>query len=169
MLHFEGKIGKGGAIITGFKVAKGSIIGFVDADESVEPEDVAKMCDMISNFDGVIASRRLRESKILVEQPLPRRIMSIGFNIVVKVLFGLNIKDTQCGAKVFKKEALISILDKLNTKGFEFDVELLWRLKKRHYKVLEFPITWKHSKGSRLGLWEAPGMFFSLLKVRLWN
>ena len=169
LLNFEKRLGKGGGVIEGFKAAKRDWIGFVDADESVEPDEVKKMFDLLSDYDGVIASRKLKESKILVKQPLKRQIASKAFNILIRIIFGLNFKDTQCGAKVFRKEAIKNVLAELNTKGFEFDVELLWRLKNKGYKVMEFPITWKHSDISCFSLSEAPKMFFSLLKVRLWK
>jgi glycosyltransferase involved in cell wall biosynthesis len=167
LLHFERKLGKGGAISEGFKAAKGEQVGFVDADESVEADDVKKMFDLLSDYDGVIASRKLNESKILVRPPLKRIIASSTFNILIRVIFGLDFKDTQCGAKVFRKEAVNDILSELTTEGFEFDVELLWRLKNKGYNVVEFPITWKHSEGSSFSLSNAPKMFFSLLKVRI--
>jgi len=168
-LCFEEKTGKGGAIIEGFRVAEGDAVGFVDADESVEPSDVDRMLEVLSDADGVIASRRLKESRILVKQPLKRRIASQLFNIIVRVMFGLNFRDTQCGAKVFRREAIRSVLDSLTAKGFEFDVELLWQLKKRGYRVIEFPVTWKHSEGSTFSMASAPRMFLSLLRVRLWS
>ena len=169
LLNLKEKRGKGGAIIEGFKAGGGDKIGFIDADESVEPEDIKRMSSALSNVDGVIASRKLKDSRILAKQPLKRRIASKIFNALVRAIFGLGFKDTQCGAKIFKKEALNSVLDELTTKGFEFDVELLWRLKNKGYKIIEFPITWKHSEGTTFSLWSAPGMFFSLLKVRLWK
>jgi glycosyltransferase involved in cell wall biosynthesis len=169
LLPFEKKLGKGGAIIEGFKAAKGERVGFVDADESVEPDDVKKMFDLLSDYNGVIASRKLNESKILVRPPLKRRIASKTFNSLIRIIFSLDFKDTQCGAKVFRKEAVNDILSELTTEGFEFDVELLWRLKNKGYNVVEFPITWKHSEGSSFSLSNAPKMFFSLLKVRIWK
>jgi len=169
LLEFSNRLGKGQAIKEGLKKAIADKVGFVDADESVEASDVKKMFDALSYADGVIASRRLKESKILIKQPLKRRISSGIFNIFVRILFGLNFKDTQCGAKVFRRNAIEECLFELNTKGFEFDVELLWRLKKRGLNIIEFPITWKHSEGSSFGLSNAPKMFFSLLKVRIWN
>jgi len=168
-LAFEEKMGKGGAIVEGFRVARGDVVGFVDADESVEPGDVERMLDALANADGIIASRRLRDSRILVKQPLKRRLASRLFNLIVRVMFGLSYRDTQCGAKVFRKDAVHSVQDELTTKGFEFDVELLWKLKKRGYNVVEFPVTWKHSEGSTFRLSNAPRMFLSLLKVRLWS
>lgn len=169
LLNFKERLGKGGAIIEGFKAAKGDKIGFVDADGSVEPDDVKGMFDCLSDAEGVIASRRLKDSKILVKQPVKRWFASRVFNILVRLIFGLKFKDTQCGAKVFRKEAIKDVFSELKTKGFEFDVELLWRLKQKGYNVIEFPITWKHSEGSSFSLSSAPNMFFSLLKVRLWK
>jgi glycosyltransferase involved in cell wall biosynthesis len=169
VLDFKEKRGKGGAIIEGFKAGGGDKIGFIDADESVEPADIKRMSGALSKADGVIASRKLKSSRILVQQPWKRRVASKVFNALVRAIFGLNFKDTQCGAKIFKKKALNSVLGKLKTRGFEFDVELLWKLQNKGYKIIEFPITWKHSEGTTFSLWSAPGMFFSLLKVRLWK
>jgi glycosyltransferase involved in cell wall biosynthesis len=153
----------------GMKNARYDKVGFVDADESIEPDDVKRMFDALSLADVVIASRRLKNSRILVKQPLKRRISSIAFNIFARVVFGLGFSDTQCGAKVFRKEVVREVFNDLKTKGFEFDVELLWRLKKKGYNIIEFPIIWKHSDGSSFSLSNAPMMLFSLLKVRLWS
>lgn len=96
-----------------------------------------------------------------------RRISSKAFNILVNIIFNLGFEDTQCGAKFFRKEAISDVLNDLKTKEFEFDVELLWKLKKKGYNVVEYPITWKHSEGSSFSLFNGPKMIFSLLKVRL--
>ena len=133
------------------------------------PDDLSRMFDALSYADGVIASRRLKDSRILVKQPWKRRIGSKAFNMLVRMMFSLDFRDTQCGAKVFKKEAIMNIMDSLTTKGFEFDVELLWKLKREGYKVIEFPVTWKHSEGSTFRVSNAPKMILSLLKVRLRN
>ena len=168
-LCFEEKLGKGGAIIEGFKAAEGEKIGFVDSDESVGSDDLGRMFDALPNADGVIASRRLRESRIPVKQPWQRRAGSKVFNLFVRIIFSMDFRDTQCGAKVFTREAIKNVLDSLTTTGFEFDVELLWKLKNGGYKVIEFPITWKHSEGSTFNLSNAPKMILSLLKVRIWR
>jgi dolichol-phosphate mannosyltransferase len=167
ILNFPQKLGKGGAIIEGFKVAQGERIGFADADDSVEPSDIKKLFDALDNSDGVIASRRLSASKITSQQPIIRRFSSRVFNIIVRALFDLTFKDTQCGVKVFRKEAIKDILDSLSTNGFEFDVELLWKLKNKGYRIVELPVVWKHAEGSTFRLTNAPVMLLSLLKIRL--
>jgi glycosyltransferase involved in cell wall biosynthesis len=166
LLKSNCRLGKGGALIQGFREAKGDVICFVDADESVNTRDLMSMFHELHDFDGIIASRRLRGSKILIKQPINRRLASKAFNIFVRLFFGLPFKDTQCGAKIFKKEAILDILDDLKTTGFEIDVEILWRLKNKGYNVVEYPITWQHSEGSKFKLSQSKWMLISLIKVR---
>ena len=166
LLTFHKRLGKGGAIIEGFKAARGDKIGFADADESVSPKDLKSMFETLGEVDGVIASRRLATSKIMIKQPFKRRLASKGFNMLVRTLFGLPFKDTQCGAKVFMRRAICDIIDDLETRGFEIDVEILWRLKNKGYRVVEYPITWSHSEGSKFKLSQSWSMFSSLIKIR---
>ena len=167
LLEFHRRLGKGGAIVKGLKAAKGDMVGFVDADESVNPEDIRGMFKALNDVDAVIASRRLKESKILKQQPIVRRTASKIFNIAIRAVFDLPFRDTQCGAKVFKGQAIRDILGDLETDGFEIDVEILWRLKKKGYKVIEYPIKWRHSEDSKFKLSHSIDMMHSLLRVRL--
>lgn len=169
LLSFDGRLGKGGALIQGFKVAKGAEICFIDADKSVSTDDLKGMFHALHDVDGVIASRRLKGSKVLIKQPIKRRFASKAFNIFVRILFNLPFKDTQCGAKVFKRDAILDILSDLKTSGFEIDVEILWRFKNNGYRVVEYPITWKHSEGSKFKLSHSFAMFLSLIKIRFHN
>jgi hypothetical protein len=82
------------------------------------------------------------------------------------MLFSLPYEDTQCGAKVFKQEAVLNILNDLKTTGFETDVEILWRLKKKGYTIREYPISWKHSEGTKFKLSDSKGMLISLIRTR---
>ncbi|VVB63577.1 Glycosyltransferase AglD [uncultured archaeon] len=166
LLTFHKRLGKGGAIIEGFRAARGDKIGFVDADESVSPKDLKSMFETLGEVDGVIASRKLATSKIIVNQSLRRRLASKGFNMLVRTVFGLPFKDTQCGAKVFIRKAICDIIGELETSGFEIDVEILWRLKNKGYRVVESPITWSHSEGSKFKLCHSFAMFSSLIKLR---
>lgn len=166
LLSFDKRLGKGGALVEGFKKARGDVVGFVDADESITPNDFKAMLLALHNVDGVIASRRLKDSHILMEQPLNRRAASKAFNILVRFLFGLEFSDTQCGAKVFKGQPIRDVLNELETCGFEIDVEILWRLKEKGYKIIEHPITWKHCEGSKFKLSQSKDMLISLLRIR---
>jgi glycosyltransferase involved in cell wall biosynthesis len=168
LLEYQERLGKGGAIIEGFTKAKGDLVGFVDADESTKPEEFQSLVKKViqRRIDGAIASRWVEGSKILKKQPLKRRVASRTFNLIVRLLFGLPYKDTQCGAKVFRGSALRQVIPELRLKGFEFDVELLWRLKEEGFSIEEIPIIWEHDKGSTFNLLNAPSMLLNLLRVR---
>jgi len=167
VLEFRKKQGKGGALIQGFKDARGSAIGFVDSDESVEPEEFQKLMNMLDSEDCVIASRYIDGSVISVPQPLGRRISSRVFNLLVNILFCLGLKDTQCGAKVCRQDAIKKVLPFLKSKGFEFDVELLWRLRQNGFSIKEVPVVWKHESGSSFSFRNTPSMLLNLLRLRL--
>ncbi len=166
VMEYKKRLGKGGAILEGFRKARGDIIAFVDADVSVNPRDLEKIIDELKNADCAIGSRRMPDSKIMIKQPLKRAISSKAFNLLVNLLFNLNIRDTQCGAKAFKREVITSVMQSMRLNGFEFDVELLWRIKSRSYYIKEIPIAWQHSEYSRFSLKHAPSMFMNLLKIR---
>jgi glycosyltransferase involved in cell wall biosynthesis len=165
---YEGSIGKGGAVIEGFKLARGDNVSFVDADGATGPAELLKLVQALGEHQVAIGSRWMPGSLVLVKQGLARRIASRGFNMLVRLLFGLHFRDTQCGAKAFAKRALDAVLDELETAKFAFDVELLYKLKKRGYSIKEVPIVWENRPQSTLNLqWVIPEMFFAMLKVRL--
>lgn len=162
--------GKGGAIIEGFKIAKHKLIGFVDADNSTSPQEFLKLINQLEDFDGCVASRALPESVMPNPQPFIRRIMGKCYSRIVEFLFGLGIKDTQCGAKVFKRVAIKAVLPELGKiKGFSFDVELLWRLKQHRFIVKEVPIQWSNCSDSKVGVFAPFKMFWELIKMRCWR
>lgn len=168
--EIEERIGKGGALMEGFKMACGDVIAFVDADESTSPEELHKLIKELGENVGAIASRWLPGSNILVKQALTRRIASRGFNLLVRLLFGLSFTDTQCGAKAFKRHAVEELLPRLRMTNFAFDVELLHGLNKSGYKVKEIPITWEEKQGSTLNLKKAiPAMFLAVVMLRILN
>ena len=148
ILEFKKKLGKGGGILKGFEKANGEIIGFVDADGSVHPDDIVKLIKVLekTKADGVIASRRMKES-VVINQPFLRKVLSKCFNILVRILFFFPYKDTQCGAKFFRKNVIKEILPLMNTHGFAFDVELLYLIKKKGFKVVEVGVTWEDKHG----------------------
>lgn len=168
LLEFRHRLGKGGALVKGFKAARGSYIGFVDADNAVTPGEFQKLVKALqaSKADGVIGSRRVKSAKILGKQPLIRQKASEMFNLLVRGLCELDFKDTQCGAKVFKKEALMDVLPELKSGGFEFDVELLWRLKEKNYVVHEAPVKWRHKGKPKFKLTQAVRMLKGILEFR---
>ncbi len=163
-------IGKGGAVIEGFKLAENDVIGFVDADNSTDPEAFNDLVLELEkkHADCVIASRYIKGAMVKPKQSPQRIIGSRGFNFLVRILFNINVNDTQCGAKVFKKKSLKEILPYLGLTRWAFDVDLLYQLKRKKRKILEIPTKWHDEKGSnfRLGK-QIPEMFLAIARLRL--
>ena len=167
-LDFKEAIGKGAAIVEGFKKARGDLVGFIDADMATLPNAFYDLINNINNYDGIIASRWMKDSIINAKQPLLKRIGSRGFNFLVRLLFNLNFRDTQCGAKLFKKYAIKDILNDLKLTSWAFDINLLYSLKRKKYKIKETPTEWNAVKASHFNLFRAiPEMFLGLIRLRL--
>lgn len=161
-------IGKGGAIIEGFRLARGDVIGFVDADGATSSDAFNDLIYGIKDFDGVIASRWIKGAKILYKQPLLKRIGSRGFNFLVRILFGLKFKDTQCGAKLFRSKLVKDIVEELSITKWAFDINLLYSAKIKGYKIIEIPTKWNAIPASHFNLFRAiPEMFLGLVRLRL--
>jgi glycosyltransferase involved in cell wall biosynthesis len=172
-LTFSDRKGKGGGIIAGFNAASTPFIGFIDADQSVSLKTIKKLFEGLEHalerdphIGAFIGSRYVKDANIKKSQPVFRRIMSRCFNVATRVLFGLSYHDTQCGAKVCTKEAFDSIRQELTSTGFEFDVELIWRLERAGYRVHEIGIEWADREDSRLSLSTPLNMFWGLIKLR---
>lgn len=167
LLDIPRKIGKGGAVKAGFKLAQKSLIGFTDADNATPPREFFKVYSAASQADIAIGSRAVVGS-VVIGQPVFRRFLGAGFRFLVNSLFGLNVRDTQCGAKVFSASAA-KVVPTVQSHFFEFDVEVLWRAKQKGFSILEVPITWTDSPQSTVGFDAVPKMFIGLLRMRLRN
>ena len=110
----------------------------------------------------------MRGSKINIKQPLLKRIGSRGFNILVRLLFNLKFKDTQCGAKLFKKYLIKDILKYLKLTRWAFDINLLYSAKRKGYNIIETSTEWNAVKASHFNLVKAiPEMFLGIVRLRL--
>ncbi len=167
LLDIVTNVGKGGAIIEGFNIAKGELLGFVDADNSTKPEAFNDLILNIKNNDGIIASRWMKKSKVSPKQSLKRRIASRTFNILIRLLFKIKLSDTQCGAKLFKKEAIKNVIYKLGITRWAFDIDLLYLLKRNNFKIIEIPTVWSDAPGSNLNVRKASfEMFLAIIRLR---
>ena len=162
------QIGKGGAIMLGFSLAKGTLIGFVDADGSTPPAAFQDLVYRIGQADAIIASRWLKNSQVSPCQPWSRRVASRLFNGIVRLFFGLKFSDTQCGAKLIKRNTVQQILPQLGITRWAFDVDLLFQLRRAGYKTIEIPTVWHDVSGSRLKIIGASlEMSAALMRLRL--
>jgi len=154
-------------VIAGLSSAQAPLVGYVDADGSTSIDEMRRLFSHLSTSEVVIGSRWVPGSQLAVRQGLMRRMESRSFNLLIRLLFGLSFNDTQCGAKVFKKSAVDAVLPHLKARGFEFDVELIWKMARAGYRIEEVPIAWQNKGDSRVKKGDMIRMLAGLLKVRL--
>lgn len=161
-------IGKGGAVMLGFSRAQGALVGFVDADGSTPPEAFQDLVSHIGGAGAIIASRWLPGAQVSPRQPFSRRISSRLFNMMVRLVLGMKLSDTQCGAKLLKHEAVQQILPNLGITQWAFDVDLLFQLRRAGFQIVEIPTVWHDVSGSRVRIARASSeMFVALVRLRL--
>ena len=166
-LRFPSRLGKGGGVLAGLRAARAPLVGYVDADGSTGIGEMVRLFGHLGPADAAIGSRWIPGSAPVIRQGWSRRLESRGFNLLIRTLFGLTFHDTQCGAKVFKKAAVDAVLPHLLSRGFEFDVELIWRLVRAGNRIEEVPIAWQNKGDSRVRKGDMLRMFFGLLRIRL--
>ena len=161
--------GKGFAIIEGFKEALKKdfeLIGFVDADMATPPEAFYDLVKNIGNYGGIIASRGIKGAK--ANFTFKRKVMHKGFNFIVRSLFFMPYRDTQCGAKLFKRKVIEKINSELTITHLAFDVNLLFLCKKNNFKIKEFPTIWEDKEEQVINLKKEPiKMFAGVVRLRM--
>jgi dolichol-phosphate mannosyltransferase len=165
-LKYTRRLGKGGGVREGLKAASAPLIGFMDADCSTSVGDMMSLFALIGEDDGVIGSRWIEGAELIERQGFLRRVQSRGFNHLIRLLFRLPYRDTQCGAKVFSKTAVDTVLPFMKSSGFEFDVELLWRLRTAGFIIREVPVRWQNNKDTRVKSADMMHMVAGLIRVR---
>lgn len=144
------KVGKGGAVLQGFRRARGRKVAFADADGATNPRSLLELFDGLEESDVVIGSRRLPESVIEKWQPALRRLLGTGFATGSHFLFGLPFRDTQCGAKAFRRGAAQSLARSVSETRWTFDLDLLLAARKLGLKIYEHPVVWADREGTSL-------------------
>jgi glycosyltransferase involved in cell wall biosynthesis len=170
LLRNPGNRGKGYAVRNGMLAARGEWILFSDADLSAPIEELAKLMDAATAKSARIAigSRALDRSLIGVHQSRWREVSGIVFNLVMRVLTGLPFADTQCGFKLYHREAARIVFSRQRLDGFGFDVENLYIARVQGVPAVEVPVRWNNVEGTKVGFLDGARSFGDLLLVR-WN
>jgi len=160
-------VGKGGAVIKGFELARGELIGFTDADNSTTPENFFKLYNNLNGFDGIIASRKMKGARMFPPREFSKEFSSALYTLFVRIFFNLKYKDTQCGAKLFRRNVAKALSKRISERGWEFDVNILYLCKKNNFKIREYPIFWSDCEGSKLNHFDGIKSILKLIKYRL--
>lgn len=150
-VSYEINKGKGGAVREGVCACKGDLIGFLDADLDLSPEHFRSFLkkQKESGCDIVIGSKMHQESKL--EYPPARKLFSFGYYCLMKVLFGMKVKDTQTGVKLFKADIIKEVVALQRVKGYAFDVEQLALAFRMGATIVEMPITLEYQREESFG------------------
>ncbi|TMD30498.1 MAG: glycosyltransferase [Chloroflexi bacterium] len=177
VFHYPMNIGKGFALSLGVAQCVGELVTFIDADMELDPANIAVFIDLMesSNCDAVIGSKRHPDSK--VSYPRFRRFQSWAYQILIRLLFNLNVRDTQTGLKLFRRQVLLESLPLLAIKKFAFDLELLVVARQLGYRnVCEAPISldFQFESTVNLGsagrvLWDTAAIFYRLRILRYYE
>ncbi|MFD3163640.1 dolichyl-phosphate beta-glucosyltransferase [Herpetosiphon sp. NSE202] len=172
--------GKGYTVRTGMTQASGEYVLFSDADLAVPMNEWPKLeAKLQQQYDIVIASREGAGAS-RIDEPFMRHLMGRVFNLIVRVLGIGKFQDTQCGFKVFSREASHDVFGRMRLyddtteapKGAAvtaFDVEVLYLALRRGYKIAEVPVTWRYGEETKVdNIRDSWRNLRDVIKVR-WN
>src|SRR6266571_895392 len=174
VFHYPMNVGKGFALSCGVDQSVGALVTFIDADMELDPANIGGFIDLMqsSGCDAVIGSKRHPQSK--VSYPKFRRLQSVAYQLLVRLLFNLNVRDTQTGLKLFRRHVLQEALPLLAIKRFAFDLELLVVARQLGYRnICEAPISLDYQFESTVNLasasrvlWDTAAIFYRLRILR---
>jgi glycosyltransferase involved in cell wall biosynthesis len=170
-------VGKGEALRSGFAVSTGDPVVFLDADLDLHPRQIVRLLALRQALDADVAVGSKRHPMSRVHYPPLRRLLSFGFQTIVWAFFGLNVRDTQVGLKVFRRRVLETVLPLLVVKRFAFDLELLVAAKRQGFRIAEGPVDLEHQFTStivptrtvRQMLWETAAIYYRMRFLRQYN
>lgn len=140
-LILDKNAGKGNAVRAGFQAASGDYVLFIDGGMEIHPKEIRIFMGLMDLYDCdiVVGSKRHPQSK--VEYPWYRRILSFAFQKVVRLLFHIDVTDTQVGIKLFRRDVIDALMPHLQINRYGFDLELLSLAKHFGFgDILEAPI-----------------------------
>jgi len=170
--------GKFLAVSAGVFEARGDFILFTDFDQSTPISEVSKTLPLLKRDIDIVIGSRVGEDAKRINDPFFRYIRSRSFNLLVRIILFLNIKDTQCGFKIFKSDVARNLFKKLKVTSIghleggymgAFDAEILFLAKKFHFKIELIGVKWQYFKSQKLSFKEPFLMLFDILKIRLFD
>ncbi|MCZ7355915.1 MAG: glycosyltransferase [Candidatus Methanoperedens sp.] len=147
VVQVKHNMGKGNAIRYGLKFATRDLVTFLDADMELDPKQISILLEYMKKYhaDIVVGSKRHPLSTIEY-YPLIRKFLSKMYNIILRLLLQLEIRDTQAGFKLMRREVLQKVFPLMRVKRYAFDVELLAYARRFGYKIVEAPIILKFTR-----------------------
>ncbi len=161
--------GKGHAVRRGMLAARHDWALFMDADHSTHISHLERFAAHAAEADVLIGSRNLPDSRIVRPQPLLRQFLGRRLPGLVRLAALPGVSDSQCGFKLFRREAARVIFTRQRVNGFIFDVEVLLLARRLGYRVLELPVNWDNPPESTLRLARDPLRMLGDLASAVWR
>ena len=168
LLKNPGNRGKGYAVRHGMMNARGDWVLFSDADLSSPIEELEDLLEAATSADAAVAigSRAIDRSKVKTHQSAGRELSGRFFNVLMRWITGLPFQDTQCGFKLYRRDAAQAIFPLQRLDGFSFDVEDLVIAKRLGIRVVETPVEWANVEGTKVSLAKGLQSFADLVRIR---
>jgi dolichyl-phosphate beta-glucosyltransferase len=171
-LRHQTNRGKGAAVRTGAIAASGDYVAFIDADLATPPEDLASLVAALDSGADVAAGVRNQPdgSDMRNRRSLPRRLAGKAFAMFMQRLLALEVRDSQCPLKAFRRDAAQRLFQRQRIDTWAFDAELLFLARRLGMRVQQVPVTWHAVEGSRLRLnLRTASELLNLLRIRWWH
>ena len=151
LVRLDSNRGKGFAVKTGALAATGAYVLMSDCDMSAPLGEFAALADAAERHpDAAMICGSRRELSDGGGRGLVRRVLSVAFSVLTRLAGTNGIRDTQCGFKLFRMDAMRPVFETLRTERFAFDVELIRRARRAGLSVLEVPVKWHGGRRSTL-------------------
>lgn len=167
VIHRREKLGLGSAYLKGFELSSGESIFTMDSDLSHDPEDLPQLLKAAENADLVVGSRYVDEGEI-IGWGVYRKLVSKGANFLAKIIVRDEVEDVTSGYRCYKRKVLEQIpLNKVQSSGYAFQLEMMYEAKKRNFRIKSVPISFvdRQQGKSKLGIWDI--LKFLKLVIRL--
>jgi dolichyl-phosphate beta-glucosyltransferase len=170
VLQNPGNRGKGYSVRNGMLNARGAWRLMSDADLSTPIEELDTLKGALRGDAQIaIASRSIPGARLEKRQPIMREMSGRFFNVIVRFMLLPGIKDTQCGFKLFSKDAAEAAFRNARLDGFAFDVEALVLARRAGFEIREVPVIWRNDEQSRVSLGRGVAAFVDLFRLRFFR
>jgi len=167
LVRLERNRGKGAAVRAGMQSARGAWLLMNDADGATPVTELERLLEAAAGGAAVvIGSRALHAPDVRIERHVARLVIGRVFAWLVRALVVPGIADTQCGFKLFRRDAAQRIFGEQRLERYGFDVELLYLAHRAGFPIREVAVNWNHVAGSKVGLWSGLDGFADVFRVR---
>jgi dolichyl-phosphate beta-glucosyltransferase len=148
-----GNQGKGAAVRTGMLAASGQLLLFADADGATPIDQETKLSEAVrAGADVAVGSRLVPGANVTRRRDWTRAVAGRVFASVARWWLGISVRDTQCGFKMFRREAGRELFSRSRESGYLFDLELLLLAARLDYRVAEVAVNWTEIPGGHLSM-----------------